>query len=184
MSSVEIALSIPGFHTEDELYTLAALCRHAQTIVEIGVWKGRSSALLAAESGGVVHAIDDWRGQASNKDAEVNKELAEVGVDAVRLECEQHLAPWISTGQIHLYNSGSIEAAPVIAATVGMCVDFIYIDGNHTYDGCKTDIQLFKPLLRKGGTIAGHNYTSKGVHQAVNELLGPIHVDGRIWWSR
>jgi predicted O-methyltransferase YrrM len=55
--------------------------------------------------------------------------------------------------------------------------DFIYLDGLHTYEGVKTDIQNYLPLVKKGGVIGGHDYTDKiphlvGVYQAVNEMFG------------
>lgn len=51
--------------------------------------------------------------------------------------------------------------------------DFIYIDANHTYEGCKTDIET--ALLWKGiPIIGGHDYAHwcPGVVQAVNEAFG------------
>lgn len=55
--------------------------------------------------------------------------------------------------------------------------DFIYLDGLHTYEGVKTDITNYLPLVKKGGVIGGHDYTNqvqhlKGVFQAVNEMFG------------
>ena len=55
--------------------------------------------------------------------------------------------------------------------------DFIYIDGLHTYEGVKTDITNYLPLVKKGGVIGGHDYTNQiphlvGVYQAVNEMFG------------
>ncbi len=51
--------------------------------------------------------------------------------------------------------------------------DFIYIDANHTYEGCKSDIQtalLWKDLP----IIGGHDYAGwcPGVIQAVDEIFG------------
>ena len=37
-------------------------------------------------------------------------------------------------------------------------LDFIYIDGNHSYEGVKTDIELYYPKLRKGGLLMGDDY--------------------------
>ncbi len=53
-------------------------------------------------------------------------------------------------------------------------VDFVYIDGLHTYEQVKKDIQNYLPLIKKGGFIGGHDYhpTWQGVVDAVNELLG------------
>ena len=52
-------------------------------------------------------------------------------------------------------------------------VDFVYIDGLHTYDQIKKDITNYLPLIKKG-FIAGHDYHPvwKGIIDGVNELLG------------
>lgn len=49
--------------------------------------------------------------------------------------------------------------------------DLIYIDGNHTYDGCKTDI--LNSLKLKPKWISGHDYAGwgLGVVKAVNEVF-------------
>lgn len=36
-------------------------------------------------------------------------------------------------------------------------LDFLFIDGDHTYDGVKRDFELYKSLVRKGGIIAFHD---------------------------
>ena len=36
-------------------------------------------------------------------------------------------------------------------------VDFLFIDGDHTYDGVRADFELFAPLVRPGGLIALHD---------------------------
>jgi predicted O-methyltransferase YrrM len=54
--------------------------------------------------------------------------------------------------------------------------DFIYIDGIHTYEQVKKDIENYLPLVKKGGVIGGHDYVNSGhlvgVYQAVNEMFG------------
>ena len=61
--------------------------------------------------------------------------------------------------------------------------DFVYIDANHSYEGCKRDINLWWSKLRSGGVFAGHDYvpdglygignkpTEFGVMAAVNEFM-------------
>jgi hypothetical protein len=39
---------------------------------------------------------------------------------------------------------------------------YIYIDGDHTYKGVKTDYQLFWPRLEKGGFMVFHDVLGKG----------------------
>jgi predicted O-methyltransferase YrrM len=36
-------------------------------------------------------------------------------------------------------------------------LDFLFIDGDHTYKGVKKDFQTYSPLVRKGGLIAIHD---------------------------
>jgi hypothetical protein len=73
---------------------------------------------------------------------------------------------------------------------VGKEFDFVYIDGLHTYDGVKTDIQNYLPLVKKGGVIGGHDYTLQhkhliGVYDAVNEMFGkPDKVFGDNSWIK
>jgi len=67
--------------------------------------------------------------------------------------------------------------------------DFIYIDGDHRYEGVKRDIELAIPLLKPGGVMllddygithteavdlddgGGHMNGEYGVKQAADELL-------------
>ncbi|WP_197535048.1 class I SAM-dependent methyltransferase [Thermoproteus tenax] len=39
----------------------------------------------------------------------------------------------------------------------GRKVDFLFIDGDHTYEGVKRDFEMYSPLVRKGGIIAFHD---------------------------
>ena len=36
-------------------------------------------------------------------------------------------------------------------------LDFLFIDGDHTYEGVKKDFQLYSPMVRKGGIIVFHD---------------------------
>lgn len=36
-------------------------------------------------------------------------------------------------------------------------VDFLFIDGDHSYEGVKRDFEMYSPLVRKGGIIAFHD---------------------------
>ena len=41
--------------------------------------------------------------------------------------------------------------------------DFIYIDGNHSYEAVKSDLNNWYPKLKKGGLFCGHDYVD-GLH--------------------
>lgn len=36
-------------------------------------------------------------------------------------------------------------------------IDFLFIDGDHTYEGVKADFEMYSPLVRKGGLVALHD---------------------------
>jgi len=39
----------------------------------------------------------------------------------------------------------------------GHALDFLMIDGDHTYDGVKMDFEMYSPMVRSGGLIAFHD---------------------------
>lgn len=58
----------------------------------------------------------------------------------------------------------------------GREIDFLFIDGDHRYQGVKADHDLYAPLVRSGGKIAFHdmipqNDTRSGVHVLWEELI-------------
>jgi len=53
-------------------------------------------------------------------------------------------------------------------------VDFVFIDGDHSYEGCSTDIRCWWPKVKPGGLLSGHDYRDEfgfGVVRAVQEFL-------------
>ena len=52
-------------------------------------------------------------------------------------------------------------------------LDFVYIDGLHTYDAVKADIDGWYDKVKTGGIIAGHDYSTEwiGVKNAVDEFV-------------
>lgn len=52
-------------------------------------------------------------------------------------------------------------------------VDFLFIDGDHTYHGVKTDFEMYSPMVRKGGVVAFHDIGKNeegGVYNLWQEL--------------
>jgi len=54
-------------------------------------------------------------------------------------------------------------------------LDFVYIDGDHTYIAVKKDIELYFPKVKLNGLFCGHDFdqpdSNNGVIQAVNEFF-------------
>ncbi len=56
--------------------------------------------------------------------------------------------------------------------------DFIFIDGDHSYEQCRKDIVNYLRFVKPGGILSGHNYhispnsAHPGVHKSVSEIFG------------
>jgi len=51
-------------------------------------------------------------------------------------------------------------------------IDFLFIDGNHSYEGVQRDIQDWIPLVKKNGIVCFHDYPEVlGVKRAVDEVI-------------
>ena len=61
-------------------------------------------------------------------------------------------------------------------------VDFVFLDGLHTYEMVKWEIEHYSKLIRPGGALIGHDYdTFKGVKKAVDEYCKPIMLELNLW---
>ena len=71
-------------------------------------------------------------------------------------------------------------------------IRFLWIDGDHTYDGAKADLDMFKPHLADGAIVAMHDVlgTFEGALRVfVEEILdsddfGPAGFSGSIGWAQ
>ncbi len=62
--------------------------------------------------------------------------------------------------QINLVKANShsvLSLSQVKSLLKGQALDFLFIDGDHTYEGVKRDFEMYSPLVRKGGLIALHD---------------------------
>ena len=48
-------------------------------------------------------------------------------------------------------------------------LDFVFVDADHSYEGCKQDIEDWLPKIRRGGIICGHDLHWPTVEKAVSE---------------
>lgn len=55
----------------------------------------------------------------------------------------------------------------------GEPLDFLFIDGDHTYDGVKRDFEVYGPLVRSGGLVAFHDVAQSSAEAA--------HQVARFW---
>lgn len=141
--------------------------------VEVGSWKGRSSAYMAveiinAEKNIEFYCVDTWEGGEDHKNDETfSKEL-----ETLYEVFLKNISP--VKDYIRPIKSTSIEASKQFEDN---SLDFIFIDASHEYEDVKNDIKVWLPKVKPGGVFAGHDYFYEGedyfpgVKRAVNESL-------------
>lgn len=79
----------------------------------------------------------------------------------------------------------SINADEIKMLNEGQLLDFVYIDGDHSYKGVKRDIKEAKKIVKEDGIISGHDYEHTkdylGIIRAVNEEFNTFEVIGVDW---
>lgn len=59
--------------------------------------------------------------------------------------------------------------------------DFIFVDGDHSYDGVAYDCRTYYPLLKKKGLFCGHDYGHlPAVTNAINDFKNEIQAPGML----
>lgn len=174
------ALAIPGWMERDELAWLAAMARHAQVIVEIGSYQGRSTRALADHCPGVVYAIDPWDGPCLREDGTTAPNDWAV-FDAFTTHLQAHL----ETGRVVAMRMPGRAGVPRLQAA-HVTADLVFLDGDHRHEAVAADLALAWPLVRSGGRLAGHDYrnaTWPGVTTAVDERFPTgVQTLGGLWW--
>ena len=56
----------------------------------------------------------------------------------------------------------------------GKQIDFLFIDGDHTYEGVKQDYKMYSSLVKNGGYIAFHDINDTQRHRDRNVYVGKL----------
>jgi predicted O-methyltransferase YrrM len=179
-----------GYLSEREarlLMAAAALSPAEGKNLEIGSFKGRSTvgiAYVTRELGlGKVVAVDPHTSPAST-----DPDLKRVGQTT-------SYDDFVS----NLKNAGVFERVEIkrafshdLAREWKDPIRLLWVDGDHTYEGAKADLDMFKPFLADGAIVAMHDVlgTFEGALRVfVEEVLdqdyfGPAGFSGSIGWAQ
>lgn len=61
--------------------------------------------------------------------------------------------------------------APAADRVADRSLDWVFIDADHTYEGVFADVRAWRPKVRPGGWLMGHDCTWPSVERALEELL-------------
>jgi predicted O-methyltransferase YrrM len=179
---IEKALEISGWMSETELAFLNTIA-HSITadgkVVEIGSWKGRSTVAiceaLKQKPEVEFYAVDTFEG-----DPEIWKDgyKEELDNDSIYKEFQKNTAEY---GFLKIIRTTSNEASIQFADE---SLDWVFLDGDHSYDAVCNDVRAWFPKLKYGGLLSGHDYTKFAVGLAIKRLFKNVSVWDSIWYIR
>jgi len=159
----------------DVLRRLAAAVPAGRAIVEIGSFKGKSTAFLAdgarAGGGARVFAVDPWDlpGNPYGKHG--------FSAPAVREAFESQLKACRLWGRVTPVRAFSVDAA---AAYDGPPIGLLYIDGDHEEVAVRADVAAWSPHLAPDHVLVFDDLDTKrnpGVRVVVDELAARYTVE-------
>ncbi|MDH3491983.1 MAG: class I SAM-dependent methyltransferase [Acidobacteriota bacterium] len=155
---------VDGYLGAVEIHFLALLGAHPTAVgevLEIGSFKGKSTIVLAKAAQlantGRIYAVDPMFSP-SVTDPEMAE--GEISLDDFR----KNLAEHDCGDRVELYQMRSKELAGLWDKPVRL----LWIDGDHTYEGAKTDFDGFRDHLADGAIVA--------IHDVLHEFDGALRV--------
>jgi predicted O-methyltransferase YrrM len=164
-----------SFPERGYLFQLASDLPADAQVIEVGSWMGASTCFIAGGlkgAGTKIFAVDNFQGLSTcgEDSAWYNRHFRELGSNSTLDIFKKNFADLGFSSRAEPVVSDSIAAAQTLAAKRGT-IDFIFIDGDHSYDACKADIVAWAPYVKRGGVIAFHDFGSRaeGVTRAIFE---------------
>jgi len=165
---------IPGMISPEAaelLYAIAVVQNVEGDILEIGSWQGKSTSYLARavvdSKNGHMFAVDHFMGNVGKENLYF---VNEGGSANLKAQFERNMHTLNLHDAVTLLPYSSEQAYPKLADRV---FRLLFIDGDHTEQGVKKDIELFCPLVRAGGVVVfdDFNNTSPGVVLAAEQWV-------------
>jgi len=148
-----------GLNEGKLVFKIAKSLGDNSVIVEIGAFKGKSSCFIAEgirSKNCEFYTIDTW----------YNDGMEESRMD-VFPDFLKNVAPY--KDKIRPLRGSSCKIREDWPEQKK--IDFLWIDGDHSYKGVKRDIQDWVPLVKKNGIICFHDYRDEpDVKRAVDEI--------------
>jgi hypothetical protein len=126
---------------------------NCERVCEIGVRNGQNFKLMLKHGPKEAVAIDPWieDGILGRNDMRYTQEQMDDQYNIFREEMKD--IPFVKI--IRDYSFNAVKNFP------DEYFDFIYIDADHTFEGCYQDICDWYPKVKKGGVLCGHDYTRR-----------------------
>jgi len=141
---------------------------------EIGILNGNTShRLLKKRPELTLIMVDPWKVPDVNsaywKSKDINAFKTQKAHDKAYKLTIQHVE--FAKDRARIYKMTSVEAVKLVKDN---SLDFVFIDGDHSYKGCLYDIRMWYPKLKDKAWIGGHDYAHpnfSGVKKAVDFMF-------------
>jgi len=150
--------------------------------IEVGVWRGEFTRMILNQlQPKKLTLIDPWKNFDERKDA-FDGQTKEDEFERIHNEVKAKFADEIEAGQVEIMRALSADA---LAEMNENTLDFAYLDGDHSYEGVKADLEGVFPLMKQGGIIMMDDFHRRGwwgdaVIRAAQEFLGTHSQDVQI----
>lgn len=153
------------------LYRLVCFKAPTPTVVELGAWKGRSSACigyaLRDRGGGHLVSVDTWRG--TDDESQHGTLLAGYGEDQLYREYLDNVSREGLSDLVEPWRMTTEAAAD--RWDHGTTIGLLYIDAGHSYADVRRDFERWSPFVVDGGLIVFDDVPSwAGPTRLVSEL--------------
>lgn len=161
--------TIEGFLKEEQglyLHEIAAALPDKAVIVEIGSYLGRSSCFIASALAGSrknFFAVDTFE----------NDAMREGKRDTLAI-FSANTAPYSQYITVIRGRSGEV------VKTFTKTIDMLFIDGDHSYEGCLSDLEAWLPLVKPEGLILFHDYYTRSPAKRVKVVVDQFCRDGKL----
>lgn len=166
-----------SFAERGYLFQLASDLPADAQVVEVGSWMGASTCFIAGGlkgSGAKIFAVDNFQGLSTcgEDSAWYNRHFRRMGKNSTLEVFRDNFAALGFADRSEPVVSDSLAASRTLAAKRGT-IDLIFIDGDHSYEACRADIEAWVPYLKPGGVAAFHDFGSRadGVTRAIFEAV-------------
>lgn len=161
------------------LFRTAKQIPKGSSIVEIGSWIGASISIMGAATESPpapLVCIDTWMNEGMSVDpgsGPLDKKSSHMGEKLSTYEAfQKNTAPL--EGRLTKIRADSTR---VSAADLPKNIGLFFIDGDHSYDACKKDLDLALAVSGNDTHVLCHDF---GVHRGVTDAVCEYHAAGKV----
>lgn len=151
--------------------------------VEVGIFQGTmSKALIIAMPRLTLWMVDSWLG--NKQQPEPYRQIDDYHAKLSEQDQLTHMrTTW---GKMASFGTRAIimrqRSVDAAASFQDGLFDFVFIDADHSYEGCSSDIKAWMFTVKPGGWLCGHDYALEthpkfGVKRAVDEAAAKLNLN-------